>query len=163
MKGRTPVLCTAGRYARVVTSASLLGIADPALSQTAQAASSAPAAEPHLLFRSGAGETPFPWAGAAMLLVMLGIAAGTWWMASRRGLQPSRGLFSAGGRFALLRSEATATGSLRIVDRTRLDVSARLYVVEWQREQVLVALNGTNAPVVLSRRDVATTIGREPS
>lgn len=100
----------------------------------AEAATTQPSAP--LPFRRDTNDTGFPVAGAVLLLVLAAATALAWWWRHRRAGAP------------LPRLGAPA-GALRVTASARLDVHTRLHVVEWQGRQLLLAVNGATAPVVL--------------
>ncbi len=123
----------AGRSAwgAVVVTASAVEARAAAQATTTQ--SSAP-----LPFRRDSDDTGFPVAGAVLLLVLAAATALAWWQRHRR----------AGAPFPPLGAPA---GALRVTASARLDVHTRLHVVEWQGRQLLLAVHGATAPVVLDR------------
>ncbi|KQV92864.1 flagellar biosynthetic protein FliO [Rhizobacter sp. Root1221] len=100
-----------------------------------------PQASSPLPFRTEATDPGFPVAGAVLLLVLVAVAAGAWWFRHRRS-----------GPW-LQRLVTPAPAEVRVVSSVRLDVNTRLHVVEWKRRQLLVAVQGAGAPVVLDRDD----------
>ncbi len=98
----------------------------------------------------------FPWAGALLLLLLLGIAAWAWLTAARRGQLP-RGSWLARATGAL-GSASTDASAPMLRSSVRLDASARLHVVEWHGRQVLLAINGATAPVVLAERTLVEPV-----
>lgn len=110
----------------------------------------AASAPPPLVFRRDADEFSFPVGGAILLLALLAVAVWAWTLGRRAPGRRPRGL---AGPWRLPGTAAAEDGQrLSVVASTRLDLGARLHVVQWHGEQVLVAVNGTAAPVLLSRR-----------
>jgi len=99
--------------------------------------------------RDDVSDPGFPVAGAVLLLALIGVAAGVWWLRHRRS-----------GAW-LQRLVAPAAVEVRVVSSVRLDVNTRLHVVEWKRRQLLVAVQGTGAPVVLDCEE-AVSVPVEP-
>ncbi len=133
----------------------------PALSAHAQAvvplAAASQASSP-LMFRREPEAPAFPTAGLVFMLFLMGIAAFGWWLRKRRGGA------AAGARpwvFGGLASNKSP--DLKLVSSLRLDAGTRLHVVEWKNRQVLLAVQGTHAPVVLDRIELAdATEGSTP-
>ncbi len=101
-------------------------------------------------------DAPFPTAGAALLLLLIGLAAWAWWTASRRSPGPA----VVASAVARLWKTAPGSGrSARLVASTRLGQGAVLHVVEWRGTDVLVAVNGSSEPVVLGRHPIDDASG----
>ena len=137
--------------------------AQPGLAMGSAAASTpsfatASAAQP-LPFRRDADEVSFPLAGAVLLLVLLAIAAWAWTVGRRRG---KAAVFTSRWPFVAASPDGS-NEQARVVGSTRLDLGGRVYVVEWRGRQILVAVNGTSAQVVLARREVDTPDPRAPA
>lgn len=123
----------AGRSASGAVVATVSAAQARAAAEAATTQASAP-----LPLRRDTDDTGFPVAGAVLLLVLAAVTVLTWWRRHHR----------AGGPFPPLGAPADA---LRVTASTRLDVHTRLHVVEWQGRQLLLAVNGAAAPVVLDR------------
>jgi len=93
--------------------------------------------------RDDVADPGFPIAGTVLMLALIAVGAGAWWVRHRRG-----------GAW-LQRLVTPAPTEVRVVSSVRLDVNTRLHVIEWQRRQLLVAVQGTAAPVVLDREETA--------
>ena len=109
---------------------------------------SAPAASA-LLFKSDAAEVGFPWAGAALLLLLVALAVAARWQAVRGGSAPAwlRRWFGAGATGA----SASPATALSLQSSIRLDAQAQLHVVQWEGRRLLVATSPNAAPVLLDR------------
>ncbi|SEK92848.1 Flagellar biosynthesis protein, FliO [Roseateles sp. YR242] len=105
------------------------------------------AASSPLPFRRDTSENGFPVAGAIFLLVLILATLAAWWHRHRQG----GGLVGA----CLFRVASGATArqqdGLRVTSSVRLDVNTRLHVVEWNDRQLLLAVSGNAAPVVIDR------------
>ena len=88
-----------------------------------------------------------------MLVLLLVIAAWAWWSAHRRGSAPWQAFLKRPG--TLLSADA-AGSRVRIIESARFDAGARVHVVEWRDQQLLVAVNGASTPVLLARHDAGT-------
>lgn len=106
-----------------------------------------------LPFRRDGDDAPFPLAGAILLLALIAVAAWAWTIGRR---SPRTGPAFLSGKWPFLGHSPSASGEqIRVVGSARLDLGGRVHVVEWRGQQVLVAVNGASAPVVLARRDIA--------
>jgi hypothetical protein len=123
----------AGRSACGAVVATVSAAQARAAAEAAATQASAP-----LPFRRDTDDTGFPVAGAVLLLVLAGATVLTWWRRHRQG----------GGTFPPLGAPA---GAPRVTASARLDAHTRLHVVEWHGRQLLLAVNGAAAPVVLDR------------
>lgn len=123
----------AGRFACGAVVATASAVEAHAAAEAATTQPSAP-----LPLRRDTDDTGFPLAGAALLLVLSAATALAWWRRHRQ----------AGAPFPPLGAPA---GALRVTASARLDVHTRLHVVEWHGRQLLLAVHGAAAPVVLDR------------
>lgn len=120
---------------------------------SAAAASAASSVAQPPAFRGDADASSFPIGGAVMLLVLLAVAAWAWTAGRKGGSRLGRPSSSRRWPFPL--APAANASSMKVVASARLDVGGRAHVVEWGGQQVLIAINGTGAPVVLARRRLA--------
>jgi hypothetical protein len=119
------------------------------LGAVGQAASAAASIAHATVFQRDGDAASFPVAGAILLLVLLAIAAWAWAVRRKENRLPWR--LALPTRW--LSAARSVTGApVRIVASARLDVGGRAHVVEWGGQQVLIAVNGASAPVVLARR-----------
>jgi len=118
-------------------------------SPVAPAASTAAVPSQPLAFRPDA-EFGFPWAGAALLLVLILVALAARWPGLRAKLPLARWLGQAGTTMA----PQAASAALSVHSTVRLNGQTQLHDVAWHGRRLLIA-TGPNAQVVLLDRDAA--------
>jgi len=93
----------------------------------------------------------FPVAGVVLLCVLLLVALWAW----RSRLRASAPTWRGSALPWLSRAIGPAAGQpVRVTGSVRLDAGARMHVVQWHDRELLVAINGAAAPVVLDRREL---------
>ena len=116
--------------------------------EAAASASAGTASSPPLVFRRD-DDVGFPVAGAVLLFALMAGALALVWYDRRRKSSPG------GGWSRLLAprlgQDSNAGADARLLSTTRIDAGTRLHVIEWQGRQLLVAVQGQAAPVVLDR------------
>jgi hypothetical protein len=115
------------------------------MSFAAASAASAP-----LAFRSDAADVGFPWAGAALLVLLAVVAVAARWQSRRRGANAggwlSRWLPHRGGA-------QSPEGNLSVSGSVRLDGQTQLHTIRWGHRELLVATSLNVSPVLLDSRD----------
>jgi len=128
-----------------------MSVTDKALAASSasfEVPASAPASSP-LVFRSDAADVGFPWAGAALLLLLVVLAVAVRWQAVRSGGAPTwlRRWMSPGTAGA----NTSPAAALLLQSSVRLDAQTQLHVVQWEGRKLLVATSPNAAPVLLDR------------
>ena len=117
------------------------------------------ASAPALSFRGDTADVGFPWAGAALLVLLAVIAIAVRWRATRR----------AGGEMpkwlALWLKVSPAEGmrgaAATLQASMRLDGQTQLHTVRWAGRELLIATSHNASPVLIDSRTVADV--EEPS
>jgi hypothetical protein len=129
---------------------------------TATSAASAQPSAP-LLFRSEAADPGFPWAGAALLIVLVLVAIAARWHTARRGAAASTSLVTRWLSPRLLVPGAPAADRLRVLSTIQLDAHAQLHTVEWAGRHLLLATSPHAAPVLIDRVEApASPVEHQP-
>jgi len=119
-------------------------------SSAVDAASVASELQQPLPFKREPADQGFPVAGAVLLIALMAIALGLVWFEKRRNRRNGQGT-----RWGALFGPQAKTDSnpVRVISSTRLDATTRVYALAWHDRQLLVAVHGNSAPVVLDRID----------
>lgn len=112
---------------------------------TSQATS---AASPVLLRDDATPQVPV--GGSLLMIVLFAVAVWAW----TRGRRTRSSDFPRGGGFPwhIFGRQDDLRTSIRIRESIRLDSGARIHLVQWASQELLVAVHGTQPPVVLASR-----------
>lgn len=125
------------------------GGAHEVTASTSNPAGASSAAGP-LIFRSEVGDVGFPWAGAALLVVLA--AAAIFARLRLRGAPGTRAPRWLGKSFFSLQPPAETKGGqgLRLQSSIHLTPQSQLHAIEWNGRQFLVATGASGAATLLA-------------